>query len=124
VLEMREFRAAHADFEAARVKVAGVTVDTLESCRRWAARLRLPFPLLSDSAREAGTACHVLRRVGLAGWNVEFFRRSTFLVDAEARVRAVWGDVAIRRHARAVLEAARALPTTDAEGSPPPAPRA
>lgn len=121
---MREFRAAHPDFEAARVTVAGVTVDTLESCRHWAARLRLPFPLLSDTAREAGAQCHVLRRVGLAGWNIEFFRRTTFLVDAGARVRAVWGDVGIRGHARAVLAAARALSATDAESAPPTDPRA
>ncbi|MEO5616569.1 MAG: redoxin domain-containing protein [Candidatus Eisenbacteria bacterium] len=106
---MREFRARHTDYAAANLKVAGVTTDTLESCKRWAQRLRLPYPLLSDSAREAGVQCHVLRRVGFGGWNIEFFHRTTMLVDSSAVVRAVWGDVKLRGHAREVLAAARAL---------------
>lgn len=107
---MREFRVRHAEFADANVKVAGVTIDTLESCRQWARRLRLPYPLLSDSGREAGSQCHVLRRIGLGGWNIEFFHRTTLLIDAGAVVRAVWGEVKLRGHAREVLEAARALP--------------
>lgn len=111
---MREFRARHAEYVSAGVAVAGVTLDTPESCRTWARRLRLPYPLLSDTGRRAGEACHVLRSIGLAGWKVEFFRRTTLLVDREAIVRAVWGDVRIRGHAREVLAAARALPESSA----------
>ena len=114
---MREFRARHADFIAAGVRVAGVTLDSLESCRTWARRLRLPYPLLSDVEREAGGRCHVLRRISIVGWNIEFFRRTTLLVDRETIVRGVWGDVKIRGHARQVLDAARAL-----EAAPPPQP--
>ena len=51
---MREFRAHHAEFAVAGVAVAGVTVDSIESCRRWAERLRLPYPLLSDPTRAMG----------------------------------------------------------------------
>lgn len=111
---MREFRARHAEYASAGVGVAGVTLDPLESCRTWARRLRLPYPLLSDAERRAGVECHVLRSVGLAGWKVEFFRRTTLLIDATATVRAVWGDVRIRGHAREVLAAARALPGANA----------
>ena len=106
---MREFRAHHEELLAAGARVAGVTLDSIESCRTWGERLRLPYPLLSDSARAAGEQCHVLRRVGLAGWNIEFFQRSTFLVDTAGVVRAVWGDVKIRHHAREVLAAIRSL---------------
>lgn len=107
---MREFRARHADLAAAGVTVAGVTLDSIDSCRTWAKRLRLPYPLLSDAERAAGNACHVLDRVGVGGWKIEFFRRTTLLVDAAGLVRAVWGDVRIRGHAREVLRAALALP--------------
>ena len=106
---MREFRAHHGELSAAGVTVAGVTLDSIESCRTWTRRLRLPYPLLSDEARAAGDAFHVLERVGLAGWNIEYFRRSTFLVDVRGVVRGVWGDVKIRGHALEVLAAARAL---------------
>ncbi len=106
---MREFRAHHAEFAAAGVTIAGVTLDSMESCRAWAQRLRLPYPLLSDETRAAGTACHVLEQVGLGGWKIEYFRRTTLLVDRDGVVRGVWGDVKIRGHALAVLAAARAL---------------
>ena len=106
---MREFRARHAQLVAAGATVAGVTLDSIESCRTWSLRLRLPYPLLSDTEREAGNRCHVLRRVGVAGWNIEFFRRTTLLVDTAGIVRGVWGDVKIRGHAREVLAAVRAL---------------
>lgn len=106
---MREFRARHSELVAAGVTVAGVTLDTLESCRTWARRLRLPYPLLSDEARAAGEACHVIERVGLGPWKIEFFRRTTLLADANGIVRQVWGDVKIRGHGREVLASARAL---------------
>ena len=106
---MREFRARHPELVAAGVTVAGVTLDTLESCRTWARRLRLPYPLLSDEARAAGEACFVIDRVGLGPWKLEFFRRTTLLADVNGIVRRVWGDVKIRGHGREVLESARAL---------------
>src|SRR5262245_5957430 len=97
---MREFRAHHEEFVAAGITVAGVSTDSAESCRHWAERLRLPYPLLSDERREAGRAFHVLREFGIAGWNVAFFHRTTFLADAAGVVRAVWGSVKTRGHAR------------------------
>ena len=106
---MREFRAHHAELEAAGVTVAGVTLDTIASCRAWARRLRLPYPLLSDEARAAGEACFVLERVGLGPWKIEFFRRTTLLADSAGIVRRVWGEVKIRGHAREVLAAAREI---------------
>src|SRR5262245_56660740 len=119
---MREFRAHHAEFESAGVAVAGVTVDSVESCRRWAERLRLPYPLLSDVSREAGRAFHVLREVGIGPWKVEFFARTTFLADRAGKIRAVWGDVRVRGHAREVLQAARALERDFRSAGGPPAP--
>ena len=114
---MREFRARHSELVAAGVTVAGVTLDTLESCRTWVRRLRLPYPLLSDEARAAGEACSVIERVGLGPWKIEFFRRTTLLVDSTGIVRRVWGDVKIRGHGREVLAAARELGGRAAAGS-------
>ena len=89
--------------------MAGVTRDTVESNRHWAQRLRLPYLLLADRDGEAGAAFGVTRRVGIAGWNVEFFRRSTFLIDRRGVVAAVWGKVKIRGHALEVLQMAKTI---------------
>lgn len=107
--ELREFRVAHDQFAEQGLVVAGVNRDTPESNDEWARKLDLPYPVLSDVERRAGEAFRVMRRVGVGAWNVEVFRRSTFLIDAQGLIAAVWGNVKVRGHAAQVLVAARAL---------------
>ena len=106
---MREFRAHYSALVEAGVEVAGVSPDTPESSAEWARRMDLPYPLLSDVERTAGHAFGVVRSVGIGAWNVEFFRRTTFLVDARGVVVAMWRKVKIRGHALEVRDMARAL---------------
>jgi peroxiredoxin Q/BCP len=89
--------------------VAGVSADTLESHRKWIARLRLPFLLLSDPDRKAGRALDLMRRIQVGSWGVEFFRRATLLIDERGTIAAAWGKVQVRGHAQEVLSAAQAL---------------
>ena len=107
--ELREFREAHPEFERAGVALAGVSADTLESHHKWTERLRLPYPLLSDPERTAGHVLGLIRRLGIAGWTVDLFRRATLLADVNGVVAATWGSVKVRGHAAEVLAAARAL---------------
>ncbi len=106
---MREFRVHYSELKSAGVEVAGISPETPESSLAWARRLELPYPLLSDVERQAGTAFGVIRRIGIGSWNVEIFRRVTFLVDARGQVVASWGRVKVRGHALEILEVARAL---------------
>ena len=114
--ELREFRAHHETYTRQGLALAGVTRDSLESNLTWSKRLRLPYPLLSDEAGDAGHAFGVTRRLGIGGWNLELFRRSTFLVDVHGVIAAVWGEVKIRGHALEVLEVAKALSGPAAAG--------
>jgi len=109
---MREFRAHHDALIAAGAAVAGCSLDPVEFNRRWAERLRLPYPLLSDVDRRAGDAFGLIRRLGIGGWKIEWFRRATVLVDRHGIVRAVWEQVRVRGHALEVLRAVRALEAT------------
>lgn len=117
---MREFRALHDRFEESGVAVAGVTTDSVESCRDWAERLDLPYPLLSDANRQVGRAFHVMREFGIGNWKVDLFRRTTFLADREGIIRAIWTRVGVKRHAREVLKFAHTLEASRASGDPPP----
>jgi len=89
--------------------VAGINRESLETNLEWAERLKLPYPLLSDVDRRAGEAFRVIRRLGIGGWSVDLYRRSTFLIDAHGMIAAVWGNVKVRGHADQVLVAANAL---------------
>jgi len=109
VLELREFRAHHKQLIAAGLSVVAVTRDRPEANAKQAGRLRLPYPVLSDTSGDVGRAFGVVRSVGIGPWQIEFFRRSTFLADIHGTVSAVWRDVKIRGHALKVMDVARAL---------------
>jgi peroxiredoxin Q/BCP len=112
---MREFRVHHDELHAAGVAVAGVSRDTPEANAEWAARLGLPYPLLSDRDGAASRALAVMRVLSVAGWSIELMRRLTYLIDSTGIIAATWTRVRIRDHAREVLDAARTL--TQAPGS-------
>jgi len=64
-----------------------------------------------------------MRRVGIGAWGIEFFRRSTFLVDREGVVAAVWGEVKVRGHVSEIITRAETLGRPGAIGMrPSPAP--
>lgn len=96
--------------------MAGVNADTVEGNRRWSTRLALPYPLISDPERQAAEAFGGLKRIGLAGWSIEFFRRRTVLADRHGVIVAIWDKVHIRGHAAEVLTAARALEHIEGDG--------
>jgi peroxiredoxin Q/BCP len=106
---LREFRARQAEYAEHGVALAGVSLDLPPANREWMRRMRLEFPLLSDHDRAVGAAFGVIHRIGVAGWNIEFVRRTTFLIDSHGIVAGVWGKVKIRGHAAELLAAARAL---------------
>ena len=113
--ELREFRAHHDELQRHGLAVAGVTRDSVASNLYWTERLHLPYPLLSDPEGRVGRAFNVVRRIGIGSWHVEFFRRSTFLIDERGEIAAAWGDVKIRGHAKDVLTMARTLARDAAE---------
>jgi peroxiredoxin Q/BCP len=99
--------------------VAGISANTVEEQRAQAARLDLPYRLCSDSDRAAARALGILRRIGIAGWTIELYRRVTVLVDRDGTIAGVWGRVKVRGHARQVMAAVAALQRTDAPGGGP-----
>jgi thioredoxin-dependent peroxiredoxin len=109
VRELREFRAHHAEYVAAGVTVAGVSLDSSDINQEWVGRLELPYPLLSDREREAGKAFGLLRHVGIGGWSIELLRRATVLIAPDQHVAAIWNRIKIRGHAGEVLKVARML---------------
>jgi peroxiredoxin Q/BCP len=109
VRELREFRERHAEFVTAGIALVGINADTVAGNRRWTERLSLPYPVLSDHERDAARSLGVVLRLGVGAWNLELFRRTTFLIDAEGIVEAVWGKVKIRGHAAEVLTTAKRM---------------
>ncbi len=67
--------------------------------------------MLSDADGQVGRALGIVTRVGIGTWHLEFFRRTTFLIDARGIISAAWGKVRVRGHAQEVLSVAKVART-------------
>jgi len=87
--------------------VLGVSCDSVSSHERFAQKLGLSFPLLSDPDASVAKAYGVQKRKSLYGrsfWGIE---RTTFIIDERGRVAEIFPRVQVDGHAEAVLEALR-----------------
>ena len=96
-------------FEAAGVKVFGISKDSVASHDKFVSKHDLGVTLLSDEGSDTCEKYGVWKEKSMYGktfWGIE---RSTFLIDAEGRIAREWRKVKVPGHAEEVLEAVKAL---------------
>jgi peroxiredoxin Q/BCP len=103
IREACAYRDAYGGFQALDVQLLGVSRDTADSHKAFAAGRSLPYPLLLDEEGRMHEAFGAFMLGGLP-------RRVSYLVDANSRIAGVY-DSHLRpeAHAREMLAAARAL---------------
>ncbi|HET6580093.1 MAG TPA: peroxiredoxin [Gemmatimonadales bacterium] len=100
------FRDAWDELQALGVVVLGVSADDAQSHRRFAAKYRLPFPLLSDPDRRVMQAYGAYGEKTLYGRKVTGVIRSTVWIGPDGRIRRHWARVAnAEEHPGKVLQA-------------------
>ena len=108
-LEGADFRDLAAAFRRAGTRILGISTDTLESHRRFREKMKFPFELGADEDHAVASRFGVWKQKNMYGRKLMGIERSTFLIDAEGRIRREWRKVRVKGHAQAVLEAAREL---------------
>jgi len=103
--EACDFRDNRPRFEAATVKVLGVSGDSLKSHDRFRTKYELNFPLLADPERTVAQAFGVVGMKKLYGKESVGIIRSTFLVGPDGIVQKTFSPVKVDGHAEAVLQA-------------------
>jgi thioredoxin-dependent peroxiredoxin len=103
-----QFRDNIAAFHELNAEVLGISVDDIESHKRFADRNRLPFPILADPTKATVTRYGVLKSFPGAG---ELAKRDTFLIDPEGRIAKHYPNVNPRDPPSAVLEDLKQLST-------------
>jgi peroxiredoxin Q/BCP len=92
------FRDQYEDFTAAGARVVGVSSDSVDSHRAFAARHRLPFTLLADPGGKLRAAFGVPKTLGLLDGRV------TYVLDRSAVIRhAFSSQIQARRHVKEAL---------------------
>jgi peroxiredoxin Q/BCP len=107
--ESQDFRDHHAAFRKAKVRVLGVSRDSLRSHDKFRDKEQLPFDLLSDEDETVCRLFDVIREKTLYGRKYLGIERSTFLIDAQGILRRAWRGVKVPGHVEEVLEAAKSL---------------
>jgi len=88
--------------------IVGVSLDGKESHQKFIKKFGLPFPLLSDADAAISKAYGVYKEKSMYGrkyWGIE---RSTFIIDADGKVKAIFRKVKVDGHADEVLSALKA----------------
>lgn len=100
-----DFRDQISDFNDAGITVLGISPDSLKSHAKFREKHELNFPLLSDEDHRVADKWGVWRTKKMYGREFDGIVRSTFLLDAEGRIAALWDKVRVKGHITKVLEA-------------------
>jgi peroxiredoxin Q/BCP len=101
-----EFRDNIFAFRDANAVIVGISVDDVESHKKFETRNSLPFTLLADPTKQTAKAYGVLKKyIGVT----ELAKRETFLIDPNGRIVKIYRDVDPKGHSAAVLADIKAM---------------
>jgi peroxiredoxin Q/BCP len=104
--EACEFRDNIFAFRDAGAVILGVSVDDVDSHKRFSNEHKLPFPILADSTHQVARDYGVLHRaLGV----MEVARRETFIIDPQGRIARHYRSVDPKGHSQTVLSDLKAL---------------
>jgi peroxiredoxin Q/BCP len=103
--EACSFRDEFAEFKKRGIRVLGISPDSETSHKKFTAKYKLPFTLLTDTDHRIADAYGTYGQKKFMGRTYMGINRTTFLIDEKGKVRRVFEKVKPEEHAREVLEA-------------------
>ncbi|MBI4418281.1 MAG: thioredoxin-dependent thiol peroxidase [Ignavibacteriales bacterium] len=101
--EACSFNDSLAEYRKRGAVVLGVSADSVESHSKFSRAYGLTFPLLSDGEKKVIKAYGVWKKKSLYGREFMGIERTTFVIDEQGIIRAVFPRVRVDGHAEAVL---------------------
>jgi len=102
-IEACSFRDKLQPIRALWTEVIGISVDSVESHKRFAEKNGLQFPLISDDDKQ------ISRAYGALGEDGSYAERITFIIDKKGKIAKVFTDVDVTKHTHEVVAALRHL---------------
>jgi peroxiredoxin Q/BCP len=105
-IQGKSFTATKADFDAAGIKVIGVSADDVASHKNFCNKFAFTIDLLSD------TDARLMKSLGIGQteWKgMNFWERTSFVVDPKGVIRRVYEKVSPEGHERVLLGDIEAL---------------
>ena len=107
--EACEFRDNIFAYKDLNAQILGVSLDDVDSHRKFAEEYSLPFPLLADTEGAAADAYGV--KTKMMGWTVA--KRQTFLIDPDGNIAMHYEKVDPDEHSAQVLADLKSLGASD-----------
>jgi len=97
--EACSFRDSYKPYREKGAVVIGVSLDSVESHKKFSEKYALPFAILSDNRKEVAKAYGVLGIGGLVA------KRVTFIIDKDGTIARIFPKVDVKNHSEQVLQA-------------------
>jgi thioredoxin-dependent peroxiredoxin len=102
----KSFTASKSDFDAAGIKIVGISADAAASHKNFSTKCALTIDLLADT----NSALMKTLGLGQSEWKgMKFWERTTFVVDPRGIIRKVYEKVNPEGHEKILLQDIKAL---------------
>ena len=103
--EACDFRDSFPNFSKLKATVIGVSIDSVESHKKFAEKYNLPFTLLSDDKKEVVEKYGVWKEKSMYGRKYMGIERTTFIIDEEGKIKNIFPKVKVAGHVEEVMKA-------------------
>jgi peroxiredoxin Q/BCP len=105
--EACSFRDLRSMFNQQGAEILGVSADTIKSHKKFQTKFHLTFPLLADPDHAVADKYGVWQLKKFMGRQYMGIARTTFVIDKDGTIKAVFPNVKVEGHADQVLEAVK-----------------
>ena len=103
--EACNFRDEFPKFKNIKAEIIGVSPDSVESHKKFAEKYNLPFTLLADEKKEVVEKYGVWKQKSMYGRKYMGVERTTFIIDADGKIKNIFSKVKVPNHNKEVMEA-------------------
>ena len=108
-IEGKDFSKLYKQFSASNTEIFGVSMDSLDSHKKFKNKYKFAFELISDLEGKLCKAFKILKEKSIFGKKFTGIERSTFVLDEKGELRKEWRKVKILGHAKEVLKFVKQL---------------
>jgi len=102
--EVCNLRDYYADLKNEGIEVVGISPDSVKSHLNFATKHNLPYTLLSDENKDIAVKYGVWGEKQMYGRKYMGIIRTTFLIDAEGKIKQIFDKVISKDHANQILK--------------------
>lgn len=103
--EACDFRDSFPNFSKLKAVVLGVSIDSIDSHKKFADKYNLPFSLLSDDKKEVVEKYGVWKEKSMYGRKYMGIERTTFIIDKEGKIKNIFPKVKVAGHVAEIMKA-------------------